>query len=188
LGCGTGALAVLLAKEGFTVTAIDISSTAIAEAQKQAALRGEEIDFQVGDVCRLEIPSNSFDLITDNHFSHCIVFEEERRTVFGSIHRLLKPGGQFWIESMVGHPQMDPPDDWNLDSDGITWCMVDEEKAVEGCERRDGKVWYPVRRIRSTSNVLADEIRSAGLTIDWQETTPPIDENDTGTFRARCCK
>ena len=74
IGCGTGGLACYLAKRGFNVTAIDVSTTAINEAKKQAALRGLKINFQAADLCREQLPQNAFDIITDNHFLHCIVF------------------------------------------------------------------------------------------------------------------
>lgn len=186
LGCGTGGLACFLAKQGFKVTAIDISSTAIGEAKSQATSRGLNIDFQVADLCHEKLPENTFDIITDNHFLHCIVFSHERYGVLQNIHRALKPEGEYWIENMIGHPKMTPPAEWNLDADGITWCIVSEDKRVEGCINRNGKNWRPIRRIQPSETIQIEELCQANFEIVWHETTPPLDENDTGAFRAKC--
>ncbi len=188
LGCGTGGLSCYLAMQGFQMTAIDVSSTAIALALKQAAIRELAINFQVGDVCQIELPDESFDLITDNHFLHCIVFLEERQRVLRKIRKALKHEGEYWIETMVGHPDMKPRAEWNMDSQGITWAVVDENSKVKECVRKNGKTWLPIRRIQPNSQILTSEIQHEGLEIIWQETAPPIDENDTGVFRAKCRK
>jgi predicted transcriptional regulator len=54
--------------------------------------------------------------------------------------------------------------------------------------KRNGKTWFPVRRIRNSLRILEEEILNAGMDILWMGTVPPMDEHDTGTFRARCCK
>lgn len=188
LGCGTGALPVFLASQGFDATAVEISQAAIDQAMKQAASRNAEVQFQVADIWHLDLPDESFDLITDNHFLHCIVFEDERKQVLGKIREMLKPGGQYWIETMVGHPAMAPRPQWNLDPEGITWAVISQDHAVKGCVEKNGETLLPIRRIRHSSEVLAQELRTAGFEILWQETAAPLDKNDTGTFRARCCK
>lgn len=185
LGCGTGALAIYLAGHGFIVTGLDVSSVAIAKAKKQAALQNVAIEFHVADICRTKLPNESFDVITDNHFLHCIVFEEERRNTLRKICCALKTGGEYWIESMVGHPDMKPRPEWNLDSEGITWAIAGGNMDTADCVTRNGEVWFPIRRLRETAHVLACEIGDAGLKLLWQETAPPMDENDTGTFGAR---
>jgi len=185
LGCGTGGLACYLSMQGFNVTAIDISATAIREAKKQAEYRNLNIDFQVADLCSIELPKDSFDLITDNHFLHCIVFPGERKRVLWNIYNTLKPDGEYWIEVMVGHPQMKPRAEWNMDADGVTWMVVGDDERTEECVEHNGRILCPIRRIQPCEQILMDEIQEAGLAIIWHETSPPVNENDTGTFRAK---
>src|SRR4051812_10528508 len=52
LGCGTGANAVWLAREGFDVTAVDISPLAVAEARRRAEEAGVGVRFLAADVLR----------------------------------------------------------------------------------------------------------------------------------------
>jgi cyclopropane fatty-acyl-phospholipid synthase-like methyltransferase len=54
LGCGEGANAVLLAREGFQVTAVDVSPTAIERARKFAAAQGVVVDFRVADISQVD--------------------------------------------------------------------------------------------------------------------------------------
>jgi SAM-dependent methyltransferase len=186
LGCGTGGLACYLASRGFKVTAIDISAAAICEAKKQAAARGLKINFQTTDLCQEKLPQRAFDLITDNHFLHCIVFSDERQSVLHNINYALKPGGEYWIETMVGYPRMKPRDEWHLDADGIFWRIAPADKKIERCVNRDGRIWFPTRRIQPSEKILIEELHQAGFEIVWHETVPPVDENDAGTFRAKC--
>jgi len=186
VGCGTGGLACYLVSRGFKVTAIDISETAIEEAKKQAFLRGLKVNFRAGDICREQLPENAYDLVTDNHFLHCIAFSQERDFVLQNIRRALRTNGEYWIETMVGHPKMKPKDEWHLDNDGIAWIAVSGMGQIEGCIEHNGQIWFPMRRIQPSDKILIEELRQAGFEIVWHETAPPMSENDTGTFRAKC--
>src|SRR5262245_56613997 len=53
LGCGTGSNAVWLAEQGFDVTAIDISPTAIARAEERARAASVMVRFVTADVTEL---------------------------------------------------------------------------------------------------------------------------------------
>lgn len=188
VGCGTGALAVFLAQRGFEVVAVDVAPGAIEEARKQAALRNVNVEFRVADGCCLNLPEASFDLVTDNHFLHCIVYDRERSGVLSKIWALLKPSGEYWIETMVGHPDLAPRPEWNLDEQGITWAVLDEKCAFEGSMTKGGRNWLPIRRIRPDGDTLASELQAGGFEILWRETAPPKDEYDTAWFKARCRK
>jgi SAM-dependent methyltransferase len=186
LGCGTGGLACYLASRGFRVTAIDISATAILEAKKQAVLRGLKINFKVADLCHEQLPEKAFELIADNHFLHCIVFPDERHSALQNINHALKATGEYWLETMVGHPEMRPRDEWHLDAEGISWRAVSSSAKIERCIERNGQIWCPTRRIQPTDKIIMEELHRASFEIVWYETAPPMDENDTGTFRAKC--
>jgi len=92
LGCGPGTQAVALAKRGFTVTASDVSWTAVEAARKLADSDGMPIEFHVDDVLnsRLEGP---FDLIVDRGVFHCFPAANDQQTYLATVRRLLKPTG-----------------------------------------------------------------------------------------------
>jgi len=62
LGCGSGANAVWLAEQGWTVEAIDFSEEAVNVGRQLAAKRGVAVNFSVGDATAFK-PENQFDLI-----------------------------------------------------------------------------------------------------------------------------
>ena len=67
LGCGTGSLSVLLAEQGYVVTAVDLSPKMIAIAENKAATAGAEIDFRLGDAADPDLPCGSFDVVLSRH-------------------------------------------------------------------------------------------------------------------------
>lgn len=64
VGCGEGADAIWLARNGWTVTAIDISDVAVSRARKAAELAGATIDWVCGDALQATLPAHSFDLLS----------------------------------------------------------------------------------------------------------------------------
>jgi cyclopropane fatty-acyl-phospholipid synthase-like methyltransferase len=65
LGCGAGREAIFLAREGFDVTGVDISPTAIGMAEKAAIEEGVEVSFLVDDLTDLSRVKGLFDLLVD---------------------------------------------------------------------------------------------------------------------------
>jgi SAM-dependent methyltransferase len=64
VGCGEGADAIWLARNGWTVTAIDISDVAVTRAQQAAERAGAAVEWIRGDALRTPFPAGSFDLVS----------------------------------------------------------------------------------------------------------------------------
>lgn len=64
VGCGEGADAIWLAKRGWTVTAVDISSVAIGRAREAADRASAVVEWVTGDVLEISLPARSFDLVS----------------------------------------------------------------------------------------------------------------------------
>lgn len=64
VGCGEGADAIWLAQRGWAVTAVDISSVAIARARQEAEMAGVSVEWVNGDVLEMSVPPGSFDLVS----------------------------------------------------------------------------------------------------------------------------
>ena len=62
VGTGTGRAALLLARGGANVTAVDASSEMLAVARRRATEEGASIRFLVGDAHALDFPDRSFDV------------------------------------------------------------------------------------------------------------------------------
>ena len=65
LGCGDGRDAIFLARNGFDVTAMDFSSTAIKLARKRVQEAGVQVDLVQDDLTDLQHLSGTFDLVID---------------------------------------------------------------------------------------------------------------------------
>lgn len=96
LGCGHGRDALLFAKEGFQVTALDYSEAGLLSLQGSAREIGasDRIATRVFDVRKpLPFSDGSFDAC----YSHMLLCMElstaELKFILGEIHRVLKPGG-----------------------------------------------------------------------------------------------
>jgi len=84
LACGAGRNALLLAKNGWDVTAVDGSPTAIQVVQRRAKRLGVEIDARVIDLVTdapLPFPDQAFDLVSVILFLHRPLYAEVKRVV-----------------------------------------------------------------------------------------------------------
>jgi SAM-dependent methyltransferase len=92
LGCGTGNDAARLAAEGYTVTAIDVSGKAIAQAR---AKFGSRARFGVADMTRrLPFPDQGFDAVMSNVALHMFP-DGVTRALFAQVRRLVRADGLF---------------------------------------------------------------------------------------------
>ena len=92
LGCGLGTQSVALAKQGFDVTATDISHSAIDSAVLLADAKETSITFHVDDVLDSKL-SGPFDVILDRGLFHCFADEADQRAYLATVRRLLQAGG-----------------------------------------------------------------------------------------------
>jgi SAM-dependent methyltransferase len=103
LGCGDGSDAIWLAAQGWRVTSVDISATALARAAERAdAAVVAGVDWQRHDLTRT-FPDGSFDLVSAQFLHSMVEFprDDVLRTAAGTV----APGGTLLV---VGHLTMPP--------------------------------------------------------------------------------
>jgi ubiquinone/menaquinone biosynthesis C-methylase UbiE len=91
LGCGTGSLAVLLARAGHQVRGMDLSGKMLALAEQKAAAAGVRVDFQWGDAAAPPYPPASCDVVLARHVLWAL---PDPAVVLGRWVGLLRPGGR----------------------------------------------------------------------------------------------
>jgi SAM-dependent methyltransferase len=94
--CGAGTNTVYLAENGFDVTGIDISPTAIAYAKARAAETHVKIRFFVQDFLKLPFKDGEFDFVYDMGCFHHVK-PDDRSTFIQGVHRVLKLGGTYML-------------------------------------------------------------------------------------------
>lgn len=94
VGCGTGSNLWFAAREGFQVTGIDGSRSAITYAQKRFSSEGLTGDFKVSDFTELPFESNCFDLVIDRGSITCCGLLAGKKAV-KEVQRVLQAGGKF---------------------------------------------------------------------------------------------
>jgi 2-polyprenyl-3-methyl-5-hydroxy-6-metoxy-1,4-benzoquinol methylase len=96
LGCGDGVNAIFMASRGCTVTAVDVSSTALELAREKQRSAGVEIEFVEGDVFELDPGLRSYDFVFDRGMLHHLqVFQFE--VYKEMVADRLAPGGLFHL-------------------------------------------------------------------------------------------
>ncbi len=151
LGAGRGGVSLGLARLGASVTLVDFSPTALAQAESLFSLEGIPLKTVIGDVTHPDIQLESqFDLIIDSHLLHCLTEDPDRSSFYGLVSDHLSPAGIFVSETMVHRKKLFIPDGFMFDERNVLWQMF-------------GK-WTPVRRILDSLDLEA-EIANTNLKI-----------------------
>ena len=95
-GSGAGNNLWFMAREGFSVTGIDGSKSAIDFAKKRFEEEGLTGEFLVGDFTDLPFEDNTFDIVIDRGAIVCVNLEAGKKAV-QEAHRTLVKGGVFFF-------------------------------------------------------------------------------------------
>lgn len=94
IGCGPGFFSILLAQDGYAVTAVDYSERMLAQAASNFAETGVSAVLMRGDAQALPFPDESFDYIVSRNLVWDLEHPERAYTEW---LRLLKPGGRLFV-------------------------------------------------------------------------------------------
>lgn len=109
LGCGEGADAIWLASQGWQVSALDVSATALARAAGHASAAGvtKAIDWERCDLA-VSFPRGSFDLVSACYLHSPV--EMPRGRILREAAGAVAPGGTLLIVGHAGFPSWNQPD------------------------------------------------------------------------------
>lgn len=115
LGAGLGRHSIYFAKQGFNVSAIDISEYAVNHIKAWSENEGLDIDVKYGDMISLPFGDNSFDCVFAYHAISHTDTAGTKKTI-SEIERVLKQGGEVlasmcskesWEFAKAGFPKID---------------------------------------------------------------------------------
>lgn len=148
-GCGTGAEAVWLAHQGWEVTAVDVSATAVASAERNGRDQPPEVvdrlTWVVADVARWD-PPRRYDLVVSQYVHPDVPFEEFVARLAGAV----APGGTLLL---VGHDHADEhssahaPADAAIGPAAVTDTLDPDDWEVQVADVRDREVQRGASRL-----------------------------------------
>ena len=98
-GSGTGINAITISQQGFQMTGIDISPTAIQKAKELAQNKEEIVEFIAGDMFVTNFIPESFDFAINIWTLHCVGEQHLRDKHLSECYRVLKPGGYLFLHN-----------------------------------------------------------------------------------------
>jgi tRNA (cmo5U34)-methyltransferase len=106
VGCGAGnyTLKMLSKIPDLNCTLVDLSEPMLQRARQRVSTETKGMVTTIqADIRFADLPENHFDIILAAAVFHHLREDEDWRTVFAKMHRLLKPGGSLWISDLVTH-------------------------------------------------------------------------------------
>jgi cyclopropane fatty-acyl-phospholipid synthase-like methyltransferase len=80
-----------LAQQGFNVTGLDISPTALVTAERRAKDAGAQVTFATADATELDGYTDAFDTVVDSGMFHCLDDDGKRRYA-AAVHHATRDG------------------------------------------------------------------------------------------------
>ncbi len=100
LGCGTGTNAVLMARRGWQVLAIDLSTIAVWRTRRKAKRSGVKLEARRGDVASVDL-DGPFDLALDLGCFHTLP-KQRWPEYAANVSGALRPGGAMLLYTFLG--------------------------------------------------------------------------------------
>ncbi|MBN1350471.1 methyltransferase domain-containing protein [candidate division KSB1 bacterium] len=163
LGCGAGRHSIELARRGYRVIGLDLSSPLLRLAQKKAKTAGMTIQLVRGDMRHLPFRC-SFDIVC-SFFTTFGYFDSdsENLSVLIAVYNILKPGGTFLIDYLNKTQAIDElvP----VDEKVINGIIIRQERSYDS---RSGRLNKNICVIRGTSTRCYVESVRAYSPIEMQ--------------------
>lgn len=162
IGCGTGALLKLLSDALFSVSGIELSRRAVEYSRNVFGLH----DIFEGTLDDVTFDSNLFDLV---YAWHVIEHVRSIDSFVSEVHRILKPGGLFWIgtENFAN----------------ATYRMARAAKVARGLPPPFAT--SPEHTYAFTPKTLSDVLKRRGFAVTDVETFQPTLREKLATMRFR---
>lgn len=94
VGGGASTFVDDLLAEGYSdLTVLDLSEAALTASKERLGMQSACVNWLVGDITRVELPQNTYDIWHDRAVFHFLTTPEEREAYVKTVLQALKPGG-----------------------------------------------------------------------------------------------
>jgi SAM-dependent methyltransferase len=104
LGCGTGRVALDLARAGHEVVGIDVEPSLVAELERRASDRGLPVHARLGDMTSAQLRPEHPLVLATMQVIHLLAGPAERARALAAIRSALAPGGLAALAIVEGDP------------------------------------------------------------------------------------
>lgn len=161
IGCGTGSLAVRLAKSGRAVVGVDPAGASLDVARTKPF--AERVTWLHGDATVLRGRGVSADLaVMTGNVAQVFVSDDEWRDTLAAVHDCLHPGGWFVFETR--HPEVRAWEQWEVAPTRVT--LPDSRTVVVSMTVTE--VALPLVTFESTTTIAGEVLVSAS-TLRFRE-------------------
>lgn len=153
LGCGAGASSWYLAREGFQVTGVDGSQSAIDKAKIYLEKENLKAEFKVVDFIKIPYTDKTFNCVIDiasiQHNPKNMIPK-----ILDEVYRILKRGGKFFgimvAEGTIGdNVSIEDRKEGPLSGRGLTSFFTEEEVRNYFCKFINIELYYRLRSVES---------------------------------------
>ncbi len=94
VGGGASTLVDDLLADGFSdISVLDLSASALAVARERLGHEGERVEWIAGDIRKVDLPEQAFDIWHDRAVFHFLTHANERLAYVQQVMKAVKPGG-----------------------------------------------------------------------------------------------
>ncbi|MFC8228932.1 class I SAM-dependent methyltransferase [Streptomyces sp. NPDC057287] len=168
LGCGEGRDSLYLLSQGYDVTSVDVSHSALARARELAAAAGlDGSGFVERDIVYLRgFDEDRFDLAMNMGCLHMLVDDEQRGRHISRVFEILRPGGHFVVDhcaSEWGKGFFSIPDYAEVAADLVPGRVISRRIRVADGEKNIGLEVIPYSE--RSGDALTEEISRHGFRL-----------------------
>ena len=122
-GSGTGINAITISQQGYKMTGLDISETAIKKATELAQKYTKQVKFVAGDMFAADLRTESFDFAVNIWALHAVGEQHLRDKHLSECYRILKSGGYLFLhnecseKNVLNHDEevvIEEVEEWNI--------------------------------------------------------------------------
>ena len=154
LACGIGRIAEYISDTtGASVMGIDVAADALEHARQRTAHKRSRLDFQIGNMDHLELPSASFDTVIAIASIH---YADNISATIGQLKEILTADGQMGLFSFQYQSEDDPPEILLPENAEVGLALQEHGFTYQTWDFTDREIDIRRKQIQAANDLMAD--------------------------------